>query len=486
MRYRQPFDQTDPDASYQNANPALGRRGSILDIIAVEALQREVIECINRAGINSSDDDWTQLWQATRDIYEVDLGTTNALVIDIEAPPRALIPGMTVKVKKKPGENTGSCTLDIGLGTNVIHKVDGTVLAAGELPGGGVFTFVWDGAFWQLQNGGAGGEAVVISGEEPSTVTYLLTIPYAVDSSVTPNLIDADFSPAITTGTLVAGTTIEVKLNNTITGATTILVNAVASKQVTATDGSPLRANAGVVGQVLLLIYDGVKFQLANPNPAAAAFIAGVIYTWPAETIPAYTLECAGQSISRTTYAALFAAIGTRYGTADGASFNVPDLRGEFIRGWDHGRGVDPNSSTRTNAGGGTIGDHVGTKQLGTSGPVAITNASVLLENAMGRSAPNAADLGPIGGPLGGSGQNMNVYFTSPESTPVARGAGMQYWGGAGGGVSLGPPPADASTSFGFPVASSTIISATMSITGNSGSTETRPRNVNMMYIIGY
>ncbi len=44
MRYRQPFDKTDPDASYQNANPALGLRGSILDIIAVEAMQREMTE----------------------------------------------------------------------------------------------------------------------------------------------------------------------------------------------------------------------------------------------------------------------------------------------------------------------------------------------------------------------------------------------------------------------------------------------------------
>ena len=40
--------------------------------------------------------------------------------------------------------------------------------------------------------------------------------------------------------------------------------------------------------------------------------------------------------------AALFAAIGTTYGAGDGRStFNLPDLRGEFIRGWDDGRGVD-------------------------------------------------------------------------------------------------------------------------------------------------
>ncbi|MGE5553290.1 MAG: phage tail protein [Betaproteobacteria bacterium] len=54
-------------------------------------------------------------------------------------------------------------------------------------------------------------------------------------------------------------------------------------------------------------------------------------------------LECNGAAVSRSAYAALFAAIGTTFGAGDGTTtFNLPDLRGEFIRGWDHGRGVDP------------------------------------------------------------------------------------------------------------------------------------------------
>jgi phage-related tail fiber protein len=58
---------------------------------------------------------------------------------------------------------------------------------------------------------------------------------------------------------------------------------------------------------------------------------------------PAGWLAANGAAVSRTLYAALFAAIGTRYGAGDGATtFNLPDARGEFIRGWDNGRGVDP------------------------------------------------------------------------------------------------------------------------------------------------
>ena len=57
---------------------------------------------------------------------------------------------------------------------------------------------------------------------------------------------------------------------------------------------------------------------------------------------PTGYLKANGTAVSRTTYAALFAAIGTTFGVGDGSTtFNVPDLRGEFIRGWDDSRGVD-------------------------------------------------------------------------------------------------------------------------------------------------
>lgn len=59
-------------------------------------------------------------------------------------------------------------------------------------------------------------------------------------------------------------------------------------------------------------------------------------------TAPTGWLKADGDAVSRTTYAALFAAIGTTFGAGDGSTtFNLPDLRGEFIRGWDDGRGVD-------------------------------------------------------------------------------------------------------------------------------------------------
>jgi len=69
---------------------------------------------------------------------------------------------------------------------------------------------------------------------------------------------------------------------------------------------------------------------------------AGGIIAMALSAAPTGYLECNGAAISRTTYADLFAAIGTTFGAGDGSTtFNLPDLRGEFIRGWDNGRGVD-------------------------------------------------------------------------------------------------------------------------------------------------
>lgn len=72
------------------------------------------------------------------------------------------------------------------------------------------------------------------------------------------------------------------------------------------------------------------------------AELVGEVAFFARSTPPAGWLKANGAEVSRTTYAALFAAIGTTFGAGDGRStFNLPDLRGEFIRGVDDGRNVD-------------------------------------------------------------------------------------------------------------------------------------------------
>lgn len=69
---------------------------------------------------------------------------------------------------------------------------------------------------------------------------------------------------------------------------------------------------------------------------------AGTIAYFAANAAPAGFLKANGAVVSRATYAGLFAAIGSTFGGGDGSTtFSLPDLRGEFPRGWDDGRGLD-------------------------------------------------------------------------------------------------------------------------------------------------
>ncbi len=82
----------------------------------------------------------------------------------------------------------------------------------------------------------------------------------------------------------------------------------------------------------------------------------GAVNWFSATTAPLGWLVADGQAVSRTTYAALFAVVGTTYGSGDGSTtFNLPDLRGQFIRGWDAAggtaRGCDPGRVFGSNQG---------------------------------------------------------------------------------------------------------------------------------------
>ena len=78
----------------------------------------------------------------------------------------------------------------------------------------------------------------------------------------------------------------------------------------------------------------------------AAGVPAGSVFSFATSTVPTGYLECNGAAVSRSTYASLFSAISTTWGVGDGSStFNLPDLRGQFVRGWDNSAGVDSGRS---------------------------------------------------------------------------------------------------------------------------------------------
>ena len=80
--------------------------------------------------------------------------------------------------------------------------------------------------------------------------------------------------------------------------------------------------------------------QLTNALAGIKLVPAGTISHFAGSTAPDGYLVCDGRTLITTSYPDLFSAIGYTYG-GGGTSFNVPNLLGEFIRGWDAGRGVD-------------------------------------------------------------------------------------------------------------------------------------------------
>lgn len=110
---------------------------------------------------------------------------------------------------------------------------------------------------------------------------------------------------------------------------------------------------------------EAVTAAKIEPSVLAKFIPAGAIMPYGAATAPSGWLLCNGQTVSRTTYADLFAVVGTSFGSGNGSTtFHVPDFRGRFIRGTDGGAGRDPDTAGRTamNSGGATA-DNIGSVQ---------------------------------------------------------------------------------------------------------------------------
>lgn len=138
----------------------------------------------------------------------------------------------------------------------------------------------------------------------------------------------------------------------------------ISSPSASANKGFLYIKDVGAKAELHYLDEDDNEIQITSGGVLIAA-PAGQVAAFAMETAPTGWLECDGSAVNRTTYALLFAAIGEVYGVGDGSTtFNLPDFRGQFLRGWDHGAGIDPDAATRTDAGdGSTTGDHVGTEQ---------------------------------------------------------------------------------------------------------------------------
>lgn len=448
MKYNQPFGVSDADAPYVNGDPSIGRRGSIPPAAIFENPQRELVALIEAAGFTASDEDLAQVLAAVRAQPNYALATNtgsgdqDALVVEFDPPISVFKNGMPLRVKAVQN-NTGAATLTADGQTFPIIRANGADLEADDIEAGSVVDLLFDGTHWQIANYKG------VSAETTNNNSYVTEIPYIADSSGAANTITAVYSPAITV--LTAGMFIAVKLAHDVTGATTIGVNALSAKNVVRPNGSALQAGDAVTGQMLLLSYDGTKFQLvAAAASSGAQFVPGCVYLVFEETPPAGTLELDGSLVSTTTYSRVYDKWGYKFG-GSGGLMKLPDTRGEFIRLWDHGRGADPDAAARTSRGDGTTGDHVGTKQANGVGAVNLSGIA-RLRNTSIIGTWTGPDVG-IGGLTFGIGRvddgGLNAYLSYGSYATVD-------------------------------------LQGTISGLLSGGSNETRPRNITMMAVVAY
>ncbi len=217
-------------------------------------------------------------------------------------------------------------------------------------------------------------------------------------------------------------------VGTTNTGAATVNVDSLGSKSIVRSDGSNTALAAGdlVAGAIADIEYDGTRFHLMSTQSSTATggdvlariVKTGTILAWPHATVPSGWLECDGSAISRTTYAELFAAISTTYGVGDGSTtFNIPDLRGRFLRGYDSTATVDVDAASRTDRGDGTTGNSVGTKQADA------TEAHVHTQTGQQPTftyTPNTANMTGVGtsfvSALAASGLGSSIETTADAS----------------------------------------------------------------------
>jgi microcystin-dependent protein len=119
--------------------------------------------------------------------------------------------------------------------------------------------------------------------------------------------------------------------------------------------------------EIQTLTYQNNNLSISNGNSVAIPVVpVGTILAFAGVNIPSGYLICDGSAISRTTYSNLYNVIGNSWGTGNNSTtFNLPDLRGQFLRGVTGSSTSDPDASSRTaKYSGGNTGNNVGSYQV--------------------------------------------------------------------------------------------------------------------------
>ena len=202
------------------------------------------------------------------------------------------------------------------------------------------------------------------------------------DGSIPEASFDADLSSKVG---LDDGAVTVRKLANGILAATTAGRAAMADGYLTTAKFGAEQITAGLLATAI----------------GAYAVPVGAVVKMAGETPPNNWIECAGQVLAIASYPALYGAIGTLHGTGGTGTFKIPDMRGYFPRGWDHGTTNDPDRATRTG------GDRVGSSQ----GDAVMAHTHTITSTLLNHSG-SASSYGQY------NGVTNNITFTTNPMTP--------------------------------------------------------------------
>ena len=163
--------------------------------------------------------------------------------------------------------------------------------------------------------------------------------------------------------------------------------------------------------------YEATKYDFSGANLTGIEGIpTATIVPWSSSSEPSGFLECNGAAVSRSTYSALFAIIGTTYGAGDGAStFNIPDLQDNIAMGKSGTKALASTGGANTVAASGTVGGSTANATLSTA-QLASHSHNVVAAN----------NNNPVGGQVAIGGRS-NVNNNAVSTQNQGSGTGHQH-----------------------------------------------------------
>lgn len=222
----------------------------------------------------------------------------------------------------------------------------------------------------------------------------------------------------------VAGQSFTYRAKSTNTGNVVVSIGGLPDRNLQI-NGSSLVAGDHVADQWYRITYDGSGFQLEqiSSKPLTSGIPTGALIYWPVSSLPDGFIKANGASLAISSYPALFSRYGYTFG-GSGSSFRVPDLRGEFLRGWDDGRGVDFGRGLATIQGSQNAShNHGGATGVQSANHSHEGYTDVAGGHTHGRGESSTQNL--IGG---GSGAFVRLNNQQPSSTDYAGEHNHHFW----------------------------------------------------------